>query len=196
MSEHVEQRFADHSTYLQIARALVATRQPGPALSRALALLKKSLVAADRAPVRAAILACVLLLPWPAAAQAPIDSAAPEPCWNVATDTPCETWAQRGTSLSIIAMVAASGADLAATSYGLGSGRIREGNPILALFVSPDHPALIGAVKMAITGAQIWGLMKLRATHPKLATGIALANVAVSSWAAWHNTHVLTRGGP
>jgi hypothetical protein len=50
--EHVEQRFADHPTYLKIARTLVATRQPGPVLSRALYLLQQSLQASDRAPTR------------------------------------------------------------------------------------------------------------------------------------------------
>lgn len=50
--EHLEQRFAGHPTFKQIAKTLQATREPGPALSRALYLLKKAQEAADAVPRR------------------------------------------------------------------------------------------------------------------------------------------------
>jgi len=137
------------------------------------------------------LLVLCLLLPSIAAAQAPIDAATNDPCWNNATDTPCATWMERAIDASLIALAAAHGADLSATSYGIGAGKIREGNLLLAGFVSPTHPGYLGAAKMTIAGLQLWQLNGLKKKHPKLTLGIALADTVLYTVVAMHNVRLI-----
>lgn len=88
---------------------------------------------------------------------------------------------------SMVAAVAAHGADLASTEHCLGSGHCREMNPLLARF---DQPAVFGAVKMGIVGAQLWALAKLHDRKPRLATAINLATAGVFAGVAIHNSQV------
>jgi len=89
--------------------------------------------------------------------------------------------------VSMVAAMAAHGADLGSTEFCLGSGRCTESNPFLARF---DQPAVFGAVKMSIAAAQLWGMAKLHETHPKWATAINFGTAAVFTGIAIRNTRV------
>ena len=88
---------------------------------------------------------------------------------------------------SLVAAVAAHGADLASTENCLGSGRCRELNPWLARF---DNPATFGAVKMGIAALSLWGTAKLHESHPKWAIAVNVAQAVGFSLVAAHNARV------
>ena len=88
---------------------------------------------------------------------------------------------------SMVAAVAAHGADLGSTMHCLGSGRCREMNPLLARF---EQPAVFGAVKMSVVGLQLWALAKLHERHPRWAIGLNLLSAGAFSAIAYHNTQV------
>lgn len=90
--------------------------------------------------------------------------------------------------ISLVAAVAAHGADLATTEFGLGTGRVREINPWLTRFST--QPAVFGATKMGIAAFGLWGTAKLHETHPRWALVANLAQTAAFSAIAVHNTRV------
>ena len=91
---------------------------------------------------------------------------------------------------SLVAVVAAHGADLATTEHCLGSGRCRELNTFLLRF---DQPAVFGAVKMAVAGLSLWGTAKLRESHPKLAIVVNVGMAGAFGAIAIHNARVEAR---
>jgi hypothetical protein len=89
---------------------------------------------------------------------------------------------------SMVAAIAAHGADLSSTEHCLGAGRCTELNPWLARF---DQPAVFGAAKMAVAGLSLWGTAKLKdAGHPKLAIAANVGQAIGFSLIAWHNARV------
>ena len=91
---------------------------------------------------------------------------------------------------SLVAAIAAHGADLATTENCLGSGRCRELNPWLARY---DNPATFGAVKMGVASVGLLLTHKLHQNHPKLATLINFGVAAAYSGIAYHNSRVGTK---
>lgn len=89
--------------------------------------------------------------------------------------------------ISLVAAMAAHGADLASTENCLGAGRCRELNPFLARF---DQPAVFGAAKIGVAALSLWGLAKLHETHPKLATISSFAMAGAFAGIAVHNAKV------
>jgi hypothetical protein len=89
--------------------------------------------------------------------------------------------------LTLIASLAAHGADLASTQFCLGAGRCHEMNPALARF---ESPAVFGAAKMGIAGLGTFGSMKLQENHPKLAIVLNVAVTGAYSVIAYHNSQV------
>jgi len=87
--------------------------------------------------------------------------------------------------VSLVAAMAAHGADLASTEFCLGEGTCRETNKALARFST--QPATFGAVKMGIAALSLWGTAKLHDNHPKLATAINFGVTAFFSGVAVYN---------
>ena len=86
---------------------------------------------------------------------------------------------------SLVAAVAAHGADLATTEYCLGAGKCREANPFLLRF---DQPAVFGAVKMGVAAVGLWGTAKLNdAGHKRWAVLVNLAQAGAFTAVAVHN---------
>ena len=117
-----------------------------------------------------------LLIATPAAAQASDDTSKPD-----------------STSLHIAlgAFGAAQGADLATTMYALGRGGLREANPVFRSL--SDHPALAGATKMGVAAATAFLLLKVHATHPRLAFWLSTAGAGAYSAIAIHNAILIQR---
>lgn len=92
---------------------------------------------------------------------------------------------------AIAAAVTASMTDLAVTEYGLGSGALRELNPVLR----QGGPVSTGIVKGATTASSALLLLKLHKTHPKIALIFALGETAFYSWATYHNYQLLKNSG-
>ncbi len=88
---------------------------------------------------------------------------------------------------SMVAAVAAHGADLATTENCLGAGRCRELNKFLLRF---DQPGVFGAVKMGVAALSLWGVAKLHDSHPKIAQIVNWSTAAVFTGIAVHNTRV------
>ena len=86
---------------------------------------------------------------------------------------------------SLVAAIAAHGADLATTEFCLGAKRCMEQNKFLARF---DQPAVFGAVKMGLAGLQLWGTAKLHERNRTLAILVNIASTAVYTGIAIHNT--------
>jgi hypothetical protein len=82
--------------------------------------------------------------------------------------------------------------DVATTMYAMGRGDFREGNPVLAW--AEDKPAAMGLVKGALAAANTYGLLKLHASHPKLALVVALGLTALHGWVSWHNYTLIREG--
>jgi hypothetical protein len=97
------------------------------------------------------------------------------------------------TSLHIAlgAFGAAQGADLATTMYALGRGGFREVNPVFRPL--SDHPALAGATKMGVAVATQFLLMKVHATHPRLAFWLSTVGAGAYSAIAIHNAVLIQR---
>jgi len=90
--------------------------------------------------------------------------------------------------VSLVAAIAAHGADLAGTEHCLGAGRCTELNPWLARF---NQPGMFGASKMAVAALSLWGTTKLKdAGHPKLAIAANVGQAISFSLIAWHNARV------
>jgi len=88
---------------------------------------------------------------------------------------------------SMVAAVAAHGADLATTEHCLGSGRCKEMNNFLARF---DRPLTFGAVKMGLAAGQLWLVAHFQPTHPKLAIVTNILTTVTFSYIAVHNARV------
>lgn len=88
---------------------------------------------------------------------------------------------------SMIAAVAAHGADLATTEYCIGSGRCREMNPFLLRF---HQPATFGATKMGLAAAQLWLVSKMHELWPKAALFVNVATTGIFTAIAAHNARV------
>ena len=92
---------------------------------------------------------------------------------------------------SMVAVIAAHGADLASTEFCIGAGRCREMNGWLARF---NEPATFGAVKMGVAGASLWFTAKLRDALPDgrkwIATVVNVGMAGTFTAIAVHNTRV------
>jgi len=89
--------------------------------------------------------------------------------------------------ISLVLAIAAHGSDLASTEHCLGAGRCREMNPWLARF---DQPAVFGAAKMGVAAGSLWGVDRLHASHPRLATVATLVMAGSFAGIAIHNAQV------
>jgi len=80
-------------------------------------------------------------------------------------------------------------AEIFTTAYDLsiGEGRAREANPLLASLT--DRPIALSAVSGAIDVLQVYAVMKLHRTHPKIARWWALAMVIAETWATINNVN-------
>ncbi len=89
---------------------------------------------------------------------------------------------------SLVAAVAAHGADLAATENCIGAGRCTELNPFLLRFA---QPGVFGAVKMGVAGLSLWATAKIYESHPTLAVWLNVAQCAGFSAIAIRNARVI-----
>lgn len=89
--------------------------------------------------------------------------------------------------LSLVAAIAAHGADLATTEHCLGAGRCHEMNPWLARF---EQPAVFGAAKMGVAAGGLWGIDMFAEKHPKWATVINFTIAGAYTGIAIHNARV------
>ena len=87
--------------------------------------------------------------------------------------------------LTLIASLAAHGADLAETEHCLGAGKCHEMNPALARFHSPSA---FGAAKIGVASLGAFGSMKLQENHPKLAILLNVSVTGAYSYIAYHNS--------
>lgn len=90
---------------------------------------------------------------------------------------------------SIIAAMAAHGADAMTTAYCLGAGSCHETN--WALMHLSDQPAMFGATKMAGAGVGLWAASKI--PNKRLAAIVNFGVAAAFSFVAYHNTQVIQR---
>ncbi len=88
---------------------------------------------------------------------------------------------------SMVAAIAAHGADLATTENCLGAGRCTEMNQFLLRF---QQPGVFGAVKMGIAALQLWGVAKLHETHPVIAQIANWSTAGIFAGIAVHNARV------
>lgn len=88
---------------------------------------------------------------------------------------------------SVIAALAAHGADLASTEHCLGAGRCQELNPYFFHF--SDQPVVFGALKMAGAGLGVWAASKI--PNKTVATLVNFSIAGVFTFVAYHNTQVL-----
>lgn len=88
--------------------------------------------------------------------------------------------------ISMVAAMAAHGADGYSTMYCLGAGKCRETNAFLVRFA--ERPALFGATQIGIAALSLWGTAKLHENHPRLATAINFGVTAFFSGVAVYNT--------
>ena len=89
---------------------------------------------------------------------------------------------------SLVAAVAAHGADLATTEWCIGRGTCHESNPWLARF---DHPAAFGVAKMGTAAMTLWLTAKIKdAGHPKVATWMNVVTTGLLAGVAAHNSRI------
>ena len=89
---------------------------------------------------------------------------------------------------SLVAAVAAHGADLAITENCLGRGACVEMNPLLARF---DNPVTFGAVKMGTAALTLWLTAKIKDVgHPKIATWMNVITTGLLAGVAAHNQRI------
>lgn len=88
---------------------------------------------------------------------------------------------------SMVAAMAAHGADLATTEYCIGSTACREMNPFLLRF---HQPAAFGAAKMGIAAGQLWLVSKMHELWPRAALFVNIVTTATFSVIAAHNARV------
>ena len=93
--------------------------------------------------------------------------------------------------IALGAFGAAQGADLATTMYALGRGGLQEANPVFSSL--SDHPALAGATKMGVAAATAFLLLKVHATHPRLAFWLSTVGASAYSAIAIRNTLLIQR---
>jgi hypothetical protein len=91
--------------------------------------------------------------------------------------------------VSMVAAMAAHGADLASTEWCLGAGTCRETNRVLGRFST--QPATFGAVKIGVAALSLWGTAKLHESHPKIAIALNLGVAAFFTGIAVHNTRAV-----
>jgi hypothetical protein len=96
--------------------------------------------------------------------------------------------------ISLVAAIAAHGADLATTEYCLGAKRCTEVNPWLTRFST--QPGVFGATKMGIAALSLWAVAKVRESHRPLAIIINFGMAAGFTAIAIHNTRETNKGTP
>lgn len=89
--------------------------------------------------------------------------------------------------LTLVAALAAHGADLATTEHCLGAGLCREMNPWLARF---DQPAAFGAAKMGVAALGAVVTLKIAEKHPRWAMVLNTAITSGYTAVALHNAQV------
>jgi hypothetical protein len=98
---------------------------------------------------------------------------------------------QDSTPLRLVLTVggALAGADLALSMYGIGSGQVREVNPMLGW--AQDHPGWFGAMKMGLDTGVVLGLHRLGRRHPKAALWSAIGFAAINAYVVSRNARTL-----
>jgi hypothetical protein len=96
--------------------------------------------------------------------------------------------------ISLVAAIAAHGADLATTEYCLGAKRCTEVNPWLTRFST--QPGVFGATKMGIAALSLWAVAKVRESNRPLAIIINVGMAAGFTAIAIHNTRETNKGTP
>lgn len=89
--------------------------------------------------------------------------------------------------LSILAAMAAHGADLASSEFAFGTGAFHESNPWLGHFTS--NPTAFGVVKMSGAAVGLWAASKI--PNKRIAAVVNFSVAAAFSFVAYHNTKVL-----
>jgi hypothetical protein len=106
------------------------------------------------------------------------------------TDPPPESPLFRALGTTLIVL---NGADVAQTSYMMGTGRFYEMNPIVAPIA--DHPVWLATVNVAYAQGINWATAKLYATHPRWALVLRIAAVGAQGWCvAWNAVHIRRYG--
>lgn len=84
-----------------------------------------------------------------------------------------------------------NGVDLAETMYLLGSQQGHEANRLFSPFSS--RPVLFGAMKMGIDSAAVYGILRIRHAHPRLAWVLTGLGIAAETAASVHNARLIRR---
>lgn len=77
------------------------------------------------------------------------------------------------------------------TAWGLGSGELREMNPLLSW--AEDRPAAMGIAKGALAAGSIYVLVKLHRKHPKATFWTAVGLGALQAYITVRNVRLLRR---
>jgi hypothetical protein len=96
--------------------------------------------------------------------------------------------------ISLVAAIAAHGADLATTEYCLGAGRCSEANPGLTRFSA--QPGVFGATKMGIAALSLWAVAKCERATGRSPSSSNFGMAAGFTAIAIHNTRETNKGTP
>jgi hypothetical protein len=99
-------------------------------------------------------------------------------------------WHERLVHGAIGAGMIAHFADLSGTEWGIGAGRLTEGNPLMK-FATDRGPVPAAIAKGSLAVGSSYALIRLHRTHPKLALGLAIGQTVAISYVAYRNTRLL-----
>lgn len=99
-------------------------------------------------------------------------------------------WHPRLIHAAIGASITTHFADIATTEYGLGTGRLREANPLMR-WATDRGPLPAAAAKSLLALGSNYGLYRLHQAHPKWALVLSGVSTATISYVAYRN-HQLT----
>jgi hypothetical protein len=92
-----------------------------------------------------------------------------------------------------ITFMVLNGADVAQTSYMMGTGDFYEMNPIVAPIA--HHPVWLATANIAYVQGVNWATAKLYAKHPRWALVLRIAAVGAQGWCvAWNAVHIRRYG--
>lgn len=99
-------------------------------------------------------------------------------------------WHERIVHTAIGAGMLAHFADLSTTEYGLGAGKLEEGNPLMKPFTDRGPvPAAIAKGTLAVGSS--YAFIRLHKSHPKWALALAIGQTVSVSVVAYRNTRLL-----
>jgi hypothetical protein len=90
---------------------------------------------------------------------------------------------------ALAAHVVAQTLDVSTTAWGIGSGKVREANPLMRW--AAGDPVLLGLVKGGFAVASTIALLKIHKKHPRAAMVVAIGITALTGYIAYRNAQTL-----